>query len=126
MTIAHDLLGTMLPVIQAPMAGTQGSALAIATCNAGGLGSLPAALFSIETLRAETAAIRAQTRAPFNLNFFCHSPPQPDAAREAAWRATLAPYYAEYGIDAGTIPAGPGRMPFNAEAASVVEEFRPA
>jgi nitronate monooxygenase len=126
MTTAHDFLGTTLPVIQAPMAGCQGSALAIATCNAGGLGSLPAALFSIETLRAEIAALRAQTRQPFNLNFFCHSPPAPDAAREAAWRATLAPYYAEYGIDPASISAGPGRMPFNAEALSVVEEIRPA
>jgi nitronate monooxygenase len=108
------------------MAGTQGSALAIATCSAGGLGSLPAALFSIDKLRSEIEAIRAQTRASFNLNFFCHMPPTPDAAREAAWRAALAPYYAEYGIDAASIPAGPGRMPFNDEAARVVEEFRPA
>jgi nitronate monooxygenase len=126
MATAHDLLGTTLPVIQAPMAGCQGNALAVATCNAGGLGSLPAALFSIDTLRKEIAAVRAQTRAPFSLNFFCHSPPTPDAAREATWRAALAPYYAEYGIDATRIPAGPGRMPFNAEAASVIEEFRPA
>jgi nitronate monooxygenase len=126
MSTAHDLLGTTLPVIQAPMAGTQGSALAVATCTAGGLGSLPAALFSIDKLRTEIAAIRAQTRAPFNMNFFCHSPPTPDATREAAWRAALAPYYAEYGIDAACIPAGPGRNPFNAEAARVVEEFRPA
>src|SRR5690349_4340700 len=126
MTTAHDLLGTTLPVIQAPMAGTQGSALAIATCNGGGLGSLPAALFSIDKLRSEVAAIRAQTRAPFNMNFFCHSPPTPDAAREAAWRTALAPYYAEYGIDAASIPAGPLRMPFNDEAARVVEEVRPA
>src|SRR6185369_15644663 len=53
------LFGTTLPVIQAPMAGVQGSALAIAVSNAGGLGSLPSALVSIETLRAELAALRA-------------------------------------------------------------------
>ena len=35
------LLGIELPIVQAPMAGVQGSALAIAVCNAGGLGSLP-------------------------------------------------------------------------------------
>src|SRR5262249_23757699 len=108
------------------MAGSQGSALAIATCNAGGLGSLPAALFTIETLRAEIAAVRAQTRQSLNLNFFSHSQPPPDAAREAAWRAALAPYYAEYRVDAAGIPAGPDRMPFNTEALSVVEEIRPA
>jgi nitronate monooxygenase len=126
MTIARELLGTTLPVIQAPMAGVQDSALATAVCNAGGLGSLPAALLTTENLRKEIAAIRAQTRQPFNLNFFCHSPPAADAQREAAWRAALAPYYAEYHIDPADIPIGPGRNPFSAEAASVVEEFRPA
>ncbi len=37
----QDLLGIELPIIQAPMAGSQGSALAVAVSNAGGLGSLP-------------------------------------------------------------------------------------
>lgn len=30
------LLGTQYPLIQAPMAGAQGAALALAVCNAGG------------------------------------------------------------------------------------------
>ncbi|HEX5513600.1 MAG TPA: nitronate monooxygenase, partial [Gammaproteobacteria bacterium] len=60
------------------------------------------------------------------VNFFCHTPPAPDAQREAAWRAALAPHYAEFGIDADSIPAGPGRAPFSAEAAEVLAEFRPA
>ena len=38
------LLGVELPIIQAPMAGVQGSALAVAVSNAGGLGSLPGAV----------------------------------------------------------------------------------
>ncbi|HWH84464.1 MAG TPA: nitronate monooxygenase, partial [Burkholderiaceae bacterium] len=46
MSSIADLLGTALPVIQAPMAGVQGSALAIAVCEAGGLGSLPCAMLS--------------------------------------------------------------------------------
>jgi len=37
----HRLLGVELPVIQAPMAGAHVGALAIAVCQAGGLGSLP-------------------------------------------------------------------------------------
>ena len=36
-----DLLGIELPIIQAPMAGANGSAMAIAASEAGGLGSLP-------------------------------------------------------------------------------------
>lgn len=121
----QDLLGTELPLIQAPMAGVQGSALAIAVSNAGGLGSLPCAMLSPEALRAELDKIRAQTTRPYNVNFFCHRSPEPDAAREAAWRAALAPYYAEYGIDPASIAAGPGRRPFDTAAADLLEQFKP-
>lgn len=119
------LLGVDLPIIQAPMAGSQGSALAIAVSNAGGLGSLPCAMLSPEAIRKELIAITAATSHPYNVNFFCHQPPAPDAAREAAWRALLAPYYAEFGIDPASITAGRGRVPFNSEAADVLEEFKP-
>jgi nitronate monooxygenase len=119
------LLGIELPIIQAPMAGVQGCALAVAVSNAGGLGSLPCAMLSLNAIRNELAAIKAQTRKPFNVNFFCHAPPVVSDEREATWRATLAPYYKEYGIDAHTIPAGPGRAPFSSEAADVLDEFKP-
>jgi nitronate monooxygenase len=121
----QELLGIELPIIQAPMAGVQGSALAIAVCNAGGLGSLPCAMLDPNTLRKELGTIRAQTTRPYNVNFFCHTPPAPDAAREAVWRKTLGRYYTEFGIDPANIPAGPGRAPFNAEFAAVLAEFKP-
>lgn len=121
----EELLGTELPIIQAPMAGVQGSALAVAVSNAGGLGSLPSAMLSLDDLRKELTAIKSQTDGPFNVNFFCHAPPEPNAEREAAWRAALSPYYKEYGIDADSIPVGPGRAPFSAAAVDVLEEFRP-
>lgn len=126
MLTLRELLGVELPIIQAPMAGAQGSALTIAVSNAGGLGSLACAMLSTEVLRAELAAIRSQTTKPFNVNFFCHTPPEADASREAAWRSTLAPYFAEFGIHAADIAAGVGRVPFGAESAAVVEEVRPA
>ena len=119
------LLNIELPLIQAPMAGVQGSALAIAVSRAGGLGSLPCAMLSLDAMRAELAAIRAATDRPFNVNFFCHAHPPVDPAREAAWLARLAPYHREFGIDSAAIPAGPGRAPFSAEAAEVLEAFRP-
>ncbi len=122
----QQLLGTELPIIQAPMAGVQGSALAVAVSNAGGLGSLPCAMLSLDAMRNELGAIKAQTRRSFNVNFFCHAPPTPSAEREAAWRAALAPYYQAYGIDADTIPAGPGRVPFSSAAADVLDDFKPA
>ena len=119
------LLGIDLPILQAPMAGVQGSALTVAVSNAGGLGALPCAMLGPDALRQELAAIRAQTDRPFNVNFFCHTQPAPDAAREAAWRATLAPAYAEFGIDPAAIPAGPGRRPFDAETAELLAAFAP-
>lgn len=122
----QELLQIELPIIQAPMAGVQGSALAIAVSNAGGLGSLPCAMLSLDALRKELAAIKAQTTKPFNANFFCHVQPKPDAEREAHWRSKLSPYFAELGVDASAIPTGPGRLPFSEEAADVLEEFKPA
>jgi nitronate monooxygenase len=119
------LLGVEFPVIQAPMAGVQGSALAIAVARAGGLGSLPAALLAPAALRAELAAFRAATRQPLNVNFFCHGPPREDPSREAAWRRLLAPYYAEFGLDADFRADVPLRLPFDAATATLVAEFRP-
>src|SRR3954465_8188566 len=97
------LLGTELPLVQAPMAGVQGHALAIAVSNAGGLGSLPAAMLTPDGLRDEIAAVTAHTSRPYNINFFCHVPAPPDASREARWLALLEPYYREFGIDPATV-----------------------
>jgi nitronate monooxygenase len=122
----RQLLGIELPIIQAPMAGVQGSAMAVAVSKVGGLGSLPCAMLSVEAMRAELSATRARTDKPLNVNFFCHTPPEPSAEREAAWRATLAPYYREHRIGQCEIPAGPARMPFCSEHADPLEEFKPA
>lgn len=121
----QDLFGISLPIIQAPMAGAQGSALAIAVSDAGGLGSLPCAMLSADSMRKELAAIKAHTDKPFNVNFFCHTQPEANAQREALWREELSPYYTEFGIDPSAIVAGPGRMPFDAQAADILDEFRP-
>lgn len=113
------------PLVQAPMAGVQGSALAIAVSNAGGLGSLPCAMLAPDALVKELEAISSATTNPWNLNFFCHATPEPDAARDAAWRASLAPYFAEFGIDPSTVQPGAGRLPFDARIADAIEPFRP-
>jgi nitronate monooxygenase len=121
----ENLLGIELPIIQAPMAGVQGSALTVAVSNTGALGTLPCAMLDVEAIRKELATIRMQTGRPFNVNFFCHVPPAPSAERDAAWRSALAPYYREYGIDDGAIVAGSLRSPFGAEAVDVLAEFAP-
>jgi nitronate monooxygenase len=120
------LLGTQLPIIQAPMAGVQGSAMAIAVSNAGGLGSLPCAMLTLDALRVELQTITAHTQQPYNVNFFCHTTPVHDASKESVWRKALVPYYAEHGIDATNIATGAGRAPFSHEAADVLEAFKPA
>jgi nitronate monooxygenase len=125
MRTLEDLFGIELPIIQAPMAGVQTSALAIAVSNAGGLGSLPCAMLGAEQMRAELTAIKAGTDRPFNVNFFCHTPPVPNAEREAAWRKTLEPYYRELGLDQNSAVAPTQRAPFTNEAADILEDFRP-
>jgi nitronate monooxygenase len=124
--LMNDLLGSELPLIQAPMAGSQDHRLAAAVSRAGGLGSIACAMLTPAALRQELEAMRGLTERPFNLNFFSHVPVLPDMARDAAWREALAPYYDELGVDPASIASGPGRLPFNDEAAALVEEFRPA
>ncbi len=121
----QELFGVQLPIIQAPMAGSQGSQLAVAVSDAGGLGSLPCALLSLDTMRSELTAIRAQTDKPFNVNFFCHAPPEPNPTREALWRKLLQPYYEELGIVSGDATAAL-RAPFSVASADVLEPFAPA
>lgn len=125
MNTLQKMFGMELPIIQAPMATAQVSPLTIAVANAGGLGSLPCAALTPEGIGKEMAAIRAGTKKPVNVNFFCHVPPVPDEAREMAWRGMLAPYYREFGIDPSKIPPGLGRAPFSNEAADVLEAFKP-
>ncbi|MBX3623922.1 MAG: nitronate monooxygenase [Rhizobacter sp.] len=120
----HDLLKTELPIIQAPMAGVQTSRLAIAVIEAGGVGSLPAAMLAPQALQDELKALAAHG-GTWNVNFFAHTNPAPDSAREARWRARLAPYHAEYGIDIDKVPAGAGRNPFSSEIADLIEPFKP-
>jgi nitronate monooxygenase len=122
----QQLLGVELPIIQAPMAGVQGSALAAAVSSAGGLGSLPCAMLPPDVMHTELTAIRDRTGKPFNVNFFCHAQPTPDPDREATWRATLAPYYRELEIDPDSIPSAPGRVSFSSETAEVLAPFKPA
>ncbi|HTM29750.1 MAG TPA: nitronate monooxygenase [Vicinamibacterales bacterium] len=121
-----ELFGIELPIVQAPMAGVQDSALAIAVSNAGGLGSLPCAMLAPEDMQRELTAIRSQTTRPFNVNFFCHEDPARDAGREAAWIDALRPYFDELGLDASAVAVNAGaRRPFDRDMADVLEPFRP-
>ena len=123
MSIAAQL-GIELPIIQAPMAGSQNWELAAAVSNAGGLGSIPCALLSPAQAVAEVHAFRAASRQPFNLNFFCHKMPAPDPKELANWQRQLQDYYRELEV---TPPADLGtlRQPFNDELADRLEPLAP-
>ena len=115
-----------LPIIQAPLAGSNGAELAAAVAAVGGLGSLPCAMLSAGEVRSEVAVIHSVTSNPINLNFFCHQPPQSDAQRKAKWRARLVPYYEEFGLDLPSTDSTPSRQPFDSVMCDVVEELKPA
>ena len=121
----REWLPSRLPIIQAPMAGSQGVELCVAVCEAGGLGSIPSAMLNPAILSDQIAEIRARTRAPFNVNFFCHAPPAPDPDRQARWLGRLADAYAEAALDPSAAGSGPGRAPFDAAMAEVVEAAKP-
>lgn len=120
-----QLFGIDLPVIQAPMAGATTPAMVIAVSESGGLGSLPSALYSVEQFAAAFAEVRAGTARPINANFFTHKPAAPDPVRLMQWRAQLAPFYVEHGVDPGEAIPSTGRAPFDENYCAVVEEFRP-
>jgi nitronate monooxygenase len=120
-----DLLGIELPIIQGPLAGVTGPAMVVAASDAGGLGSMPAAMLDIEQLRQALTTIRGQTDKPFNVNFFCHQPPVVDEQRAKAWKQHLKPYYQELDADFDAPTPVSNRRPFDDAACRVLEEMRP-
>jgi nitronate monooxygenase len=67
-TSACDRLGIEIPIIQAPMAGAVGPALAAAVSNAGGLGTLPLWWQDLDAVRQEIRETQALTSRPFAVN----------------------------------------------------------
>ncbi|TDU32682.1 nitronate monooxygenase [Panacagrimonas perspica] len=120
-----ELFGVELPIIQAPMAGATTPEMVIAVSEAGGLGSLPGAMLSVDQMRAALDRIRAATRRPVNLNFFVHANPQPDAEAQAKWTTALAPYYRELGLDPAAAAPAAARAPFDDAYCALVEDYRP-
>ncbi|QEM83277.1 MULTISPECIES: NAD(P)H-dependent flavin oxidoreductase [Halomonas] len=117
-------LGLRYPILQAPMAGAQDEALALAVTAAGGLGALPAGMLSMEGLDQALTEIAGQ--GPLNVNFFCHHLPEPQPERLQRWRESLAPYHQELGIEPPPPSDTPSRRPFDEEACAQVEKHRPA
>jgi nitronate monooxygenase len=94
-----DRLEIEHPLLQAPMGGESTPAMAIAVGNAGGLGGLGCSYMSNAEVSDKVAQIRQGTRAPFNLNFFAHPPPEDNPRAFARTRDRVAKYYRELGIE---------------------------
>lgn len=120
-----ELFGIEHPILLAPMAGPTTPELAAAVSNAGGLGAMAFAMHSLDQMKADLQQARTLTNKGFNINFFCHKPPPPSAEAEAKWKARLAGYYGELGLDPAKPVASANRSPFDASMCDLVVEARP-
>jgi nitronate monooxygenase len=92
------------PIIQAPLAGSGDTPeLVGAVCNAGAIGFVGAAYMNPEQIAAAGKTVRAQTSRPFGINLFAPVP-SGDAKKPEVMLSRLAPYFAEVGLPAPTLP----------------------
>lgn len=120
------LFGIDIPIVQAPMAGSSGLAMARAVAEAGGLGSLACAPLDAEGLHNLLVETQKGTGKPINVNFFTHPQPFVADGTDAAWLKRLAPYYKALGGRAPT-ELSPGVIaPFDETRCRVIEALRPA
>ena len=111
--------GLSVPIIEAPMAGANSVARAIAVANAGGMGGMGALLSKPEEIADWAKAFREGSRGAFQFNLWIPDPPPiRDAAAEAATRTFLSKWGPEVPEDAGN--ATPPN--FEAQCAAVVAE----
>jgi nitronate monooxygenase len=82
-------------------------------------------MLDAEQLREQLEKFRAATKAPVNVNFFCHTPPVLNNAREVRWRERLKPYYEELGIDPAAPVPSSNRAPFDDAFCAVIEDLKP-
>src|ERR1700761_5072853 len=120
-----ELFKTEHPIVLAPMAGVMDAELVIAAAEGGALGSLPCAMLSADKAREQVNIIRQRVSAPVNMNFFCHTPVEADAARETGWKQRLAEYYKEHALDPAAPLNAANRAPFDAAMCELVEELKP-
>lgn len=94
-----DQLQLTAPLIQAPMAGISTPLLAASVSEAGGLGSIGVGATNPAGARSMIEEVRGRTALAFNVNLFVHKGAKPDPSREAAWLESLAPLFAEFGVE---------------------------
>jgi nitronate monooxygenase len=113
-----------IPILQAPMVGASTGAMAVAVCQAGGMGALGLGGTAPADIGPAIDAMRAQTTAAFGANLFVLPPAQPDAATVEAALARLADWYGEVGE---ALPAAPNDFApdFDAQLAALTAAAPP-
>ncbi len=97
-----DPLSLREPIVQAPLAGGPSTPeLAIAVCEAGGLGFIAAGYKTVDTVREDIATVRAATGEPFGVNIFVPSQSRPEPETVRAYLDELAPEAQRLGAELG-------------------------
>jgi nitronate monooxygenase len=120
-----ELLGVEHPIVQAPMASVTTPELVAAVSNAGGLGSLGAAMLPPAALRDAIHVIRSLTDRPFGVNLFAW--PRIEAAAPGAvdaMRDALRPIRERFGLD-DPDPRAPDVRRLLEDQLAVLAEERP-
>jgi nitronate monooxygenase len=90
------------PIVQAPLAGGPSTPeLAVAVCEAGGLGFIAAGYKSAEAVGEQIEDVRAGTSRPFGVNVFVPSPEPADLAPVRAYLEELEPEARRQGVEVG-------------------------
>jgi nitronate monooxygenase len=90
------------PIVQAPLAGGPSTPeLAIAVCEAGGLGFVAAGYKTPEDLRGQIEAVRAGTDQPFGVNIFVPTPAPADPDAVSDYVRRLEPEAQRHGAQVG-------------------------
>jgi nitronate monooxygenase len=123
-TAVTELLDIEHPILQSPMARATTPELAAAVSEAGGLGALGSAMLPVDELRRQTGEVRELTDRPFQLNFFCHEPPEIGDATAARAREYFAALYDEHGLGEPPEPSAPP-IDFDDARLDALLELRP-
>jgi nitronate monooxygenase len=111
-----DLFSLQHPIILAPMAGACTPQLVAGVSDAGGLGSLGAALMTTDQMRSAIRETRRLTNRAFNVNVQAYEVPPPEPAKIEAMRGRIQGYIRNLG--AGTASSAP--MPQTAKLADQI------
>lgn len=120
-----DLLHIEIPIIQAPMAGSDSIALARSVSQTGALGSLACALLTPDQVRESVHALRREMARPIHLNFFCHTMEPLTEAAAQRWKNFLRPHYERLRLDIDAAPPARLRLPFDEQMCATLEDLKP-